>query len=133
MRTVVSGADPVAPIIALMHPAPGPDANPRPAATPPGWYPDPSGAPQQRYWDGVSWSGHAVAPHHAAASAPANRSWIPWTIAAVAVVLALIALLFALINRPGRQGKPGQPGHTSRPAAMAIVSGDGAPSPGRLF
>ena len=26
-----------------------------------GWYPDPSGAPRQRYWDGVQWTGHAPA------------------------------------------------------------------------
>lgn len=25
---------------------------------PAGWYPDPSGAPQQRYWDGRSWTVH---------------------------------------------------------------------------
>jgi len=24
-----------------------------------GWYPDPSGAPRQRYWDGQQWTGHA--------------------------------------------------------------------------
>lgn len=27
----------------------------------PGWYPDPSGAPRQRYWDGRQWTGHAPA------------------------------------------------------------------------
>jgi hypothetical protein len=26
-----------------------------------GWYPDPSGAPRQRYWDGHQWTGHAPA------------------------------------------------------------------------
>ncbi len=27
--------------------------------TPPsGWYPDPSGAPGQRYWDGTAWTEH---------------------------------------------------------------------------
>lgn len=24
----------------------------------PGWYPDPSGSPQQRYWNGTSWTEH---------------------------------------------------------------------------
>ncbi len=28
---------------------------------PAGWYPDPSGAPGQRYWDGQSWTAAAVA------------------------------------------------------------------------
>jgi hypothetical protein len=25
---------------------------------PPGWYPDPSGAPGNRYWDGTGWTPH---------------------------------------------------------------------------
>ncbi|MGO8852570.1 MAG: DUF2510 domain-containing protein [Mycobacterium sp.] len=28
---------------------------------PPGWYPDPSGPPGQRYWDGSNWTEHRVA------------------------------------------------------------------------
>jgi len=28
------------------------------SAHPPGWYPDPSGAPQQRWWDGTQWTQH---------------------------------------------------------------------------
>jgi hypothetical protein len=28
----------------------------------PGWYPDPSGAARQRYWDGQQWTGHAPRP-----------------------------------------------------------------------
>jgi hypothetical protein len=30
--------------------------------TAPGWYPDPSGAPGQRYWDGVAWTDARLAP-----------------------------------------------------------------------
>jgi hypothetical protein len=29
------------------------------STAPRGWYPDPSGAPHQRYWDGKQWTGHA--------------------------------------------------------------------------
>src|SRR5947209_7754317 len=29
---------------------------------PSGWYPDPSGAPQQRYWDGAGWTAHVPPP-----------------------------------------------------------------------
>lgn len=25
-----------------------------------GWYPDPNGAPHQRYWDGAQWTGHTA-------------------------------------------------------------------------
>ena len=39
-----------------------------------GWYPDPSGAPRQRWWDGAQWTAYErdapVAPAPAAPSAP---------------------------------------------------------------
>jgi hypothetical protein len=37
-----------------------PGAPPVPSAPlpPPGWYPDPGGTPQQRYWDGNTWTEH---------------------------------------------------------------------------
>lgn len=37
---------------------------------PAGWYADPSGAPQRRYWDGNAWTDHLAAP----AAAPASAS-----------------------------------------------------------
>ena len=37
--------------------------------TPAGWYPDPDGSQQQRYWDGSQWTQHYAAP--AAGGAPA--------------------------------------------------------------
>lgn len=41
---------------------PAPDfgqSGPPPALLPPaGWYPDPSGRHEQRYWDGKGWTGH---------------------------------------------------------------------------
>ena len=40
---------------------------------PAGWYADPSGTQQQRWWDGTRWTGH-YAPAAAAASAPAAYS-----------------------------------------------------------
>ena len=33
-----------------------PPPPPPPGGPPPGWYPDPGGSPQQRYWDGVRWT-----------------------------------------------------------------------------
>lgn len=31
-------------------------------STPPGWYPDPAGSPQQRWWDGVQWTAQLTGP-----------------------------------------------------------------------
>ncbi|WP_440712091.1 DUF2510 domain-containing protein [Gordonia sp. FQ] len=33
---------------------------PPPPAVPAGWYPDPNGAPLQRYWDGAAWTEHTA-------------------------------------------------------------------------
>jgi hypothetical protein len=41
--------------------AANPAAGPFPAApVPQGWYPDPYGAPAQRWWDGAAWSAHTA-------------------------------------------------------------------------
>jgi hypothetical protein len=41
---------------------------------PAGWYPDPNGSPQQRWWNGQSWT-NDMAP--AAAPAPVNAATMP--------------------------------------------------------
>ena len=90
----------------------------------PGWYPDPSGAPYQRYWDGVAWTAQTAGGYPAVAQHPAKRPpWIPWILAGVAVVLALVILLITWVNRPSRMGQPGQPGQTARPVAMSAPVG----------
>jgi hypothetical protein len=38
--------------------------------TPAGWYPDPNGGPQQRYWDGSQWTNHYAAPAAGPPGAP---------------------------------------------------------------
>lgn len=77
--------------------------------TPAGWYPDPNGTQQQRYWDGSQWTEHYAAPSGGAAPAaagsappvsfggpststvsPAPTSW--WAVPALAV-LALIGAI----------------------------------------
>jgi hypothetical protein len=47
-----------------------------------GWYPDPSGAPRQRYWDGQQWTAHAPAPHALGRSG----LWIALSVIAVVVL-----------------------------------------------
>lgn len=104
-------------IIESMHGDPGY----QPTATPAGWYPDPSGAPIQRYWDGTSWSVHVSSqqsPLGAKSPALQRRSWIPWLVAGVAVFVALCALLTLWAMRPSRQGQPGQPGQRAELHSM---------------
>ena len=83
----------------------------------PGWYPDPSGAPVQRFWDGNAWTAQVAG--YPAAGQQRRPPWIPWIIAGVAVVLALVILLVMWVNRPSRMGQPGQPGETARHSAMS--------------
>jgi hypothetical protein len=61
-----------------------------PPATPPGWYPDPSDAGGQRYWDGSQWTAQ-TAPRVAAGMAPGG---------------------------PGGPGGPGAPGGRTEPLAI---------------
>lgn len=96
-----------------MNPAPGF------RSVPPGWYPDPSGAPLQRFWDGNAWTSQTAAGYPPVGQQP-RPPWIPWIIAGVAVVLVLIALLVAWMMRPSRMGQPGQPGQTSHQVAMSM-------------
>src|SRR4051812_10553546 len=54
--------------------------------TPAGWYPDPSGTPGQKYWDGEQWniddnatdSSDQVAPYLSSAGAPATHGVDPY-------------------------------------------------------
>jgi len=55
------------PVAAEPSPAPAPEPAPAPApepapvvTTPAGWYPDPSGRYELRYWDGTQWTEHVA-------------------------------------------------------------------------
>ena len=66
--------------------------------TPPpaGWYPDPTGAAQQRYWDGQQWTEALAAPTviHVPVAAPPAKDWFQrhpaWTTLIVFWVACMI-------------------------------------------
>jgi len=70
-------------------------------ATPPGWYPDPSGAPQQRWWDGVQWIDRTQTPYTtgpgAAMTAPpatATNTTQIWAIVGIFALQLVVTLAF---------------------------------------
>lgn len=73
-----------------------------------GWYPDPAGTPQLRYWDGTSWTEH-VAP--AAPGTPAPAAW------------EASAQASGFASAPGARGATGTPaGFGRRMVAFLIDS-----------
>lgn len=48
-------------------------------AAQPGWYPDPNGAPQLRYWDGQQWTEALAAPTIIYIQPPQPRAALGWT------------------------------------------------------
>ena len=53
-----------------------PSAAPNPPATPEGWYPDPSGDHELRWWDGAQWTQN-VSDHGKTSTAPVTVSTVP--------------------------------------------------------
>jgi uncharacterized Tic20 family protein len=72
-----------------------PPASEAQAAAPPGWYPDPSGGPWQRYWTGAAWTEHTIPPQEPAASSGDPKRW------AVAAHLSALAGLVIGFNFVG--------------------------------
>ena len=64
---------------------------------PQGWYPDPHGSSELRWWDGTTWTGYTTA---ATAPAPGrrHRRW-PW-IAGAGALVAVLLLVVALVVVP---------------------------------
>src|SRR3954468_13297307 len=97
-----------------------------PTGTPPaGWYPDPSGSGQQRYWDGQQWAAPVQAPvavqpqpgYYQPVAAPAaakkqfwKRGWF--------ITLAVIVLLIA-IAQSMNGGSPTPADHAGHKAVSA--------------
>ena len=54
-------------------------SQPSPQAHPPGWYPDPFGRHENRWWDGGRWSEHVSSHGRQAVDAPVGASPVPTT------------------------------------------------------
>ena len=72
-----------------------PPANTPPSETPAGWYPDHTGEPRMRWWDGSAWSDHVTEPSIAApaASAAPLRNTVPATTPTGNVFIWILVLL----------------------------------------
>jgi peptidyl-prolyl cis-trans isomerase B (cyclophilin B) len=60
----------------------------------PGWYPDPSGAPQSRWWDGTAWT----AATQLDTSAPTARSTGPTAALAVGIGALVVLMVLAVLG-----------------------------------
>lgn len=82
---------------------------------PPGWYPDPSGQPGQRYWDGSAWHGTVPAPPRRQRKT-VERKVLLAVGGSIAVVIAISVL--------GDNGdkKPGTPTTTTAASASPAPS-----------
>jgi Protein of unknown function (DUF2510)/Septum formation len=84
-----------------------------PSPPPAGWYPDPSGAPVQRYWDGTAWTAGEAPMATSPQQSPRNGLGIAALVLGIigvvvgiipfffwlAVILGVIGLIFGFIGR----------------------------------
>ena len=69
--------------------------------TPPGWYPDPSGAPGTRYWDGNQWTDRAIGspPSGKSSRTPVQRVEILLAILVIVAVASVAGfILFHMVS-----------------------------------
>ncbi len=93
--------------------------------TPAGWYPDPSGGPQQRYWDGAQWTDQVQA--HAAPAAPEppkkKRHWCRWVAAGI-VLLIVVAAIASPSDESGDSASSGDAASSSSSSASGGDAGE---------
>jgi Domain of unknown function (DUF4352)/Protein of unknown function (DUF2510) len=68
------------------------------APTPAGWYPDPSGAPGQRYWDGAQWTQPRPVAHMPMSKMSKVWAWVAGIVAALAVGAWMVAGISSSVN-----------------------------------
>ena len=79
--------------------SPAPEAPPLPFDVPAGWYDDPRGAQQYRYWDGVGWTDHVVpappgqVPGIAGTGSARRGKSRAWVVALLILAAFLVALV----------------------------------------
>jgi hypothetical protein len=61
----------------------------------PGWYPDPDGTGMPRYWNGMAWTDHKVAPAPCSPELPKKQKWLflGGVIAGILVLAAVGAMM----------------------------------------
>jgi hypothetical protein len=92
----------------------------------PGWYPDPSGAPGKRYFDGVQWTGAiAAAPPTTSPGISRTQKW--WFLGLAIAGTLTIGLLAALGKDVGKDIPPD--GHTPGTGSGYAAPGSPAEAP----
>ena len=98
----------------------------------PGWYPDPSGAPGKRYFDGRDWTVYLADPrgttHAPVAPWPSRRRIPTWCWIAVVVVLMVIVAVIG--NRLASSGNQQVASPSTTSPALAAPSSTQPPSVG---
>lgn len=96
-----------------------------PPSPPPGWYPDPSGTPNTRYWDGQQWGPAAPStpPPAVAPAAPPKKK------TSTGRIIAIIAAVFVGLIILGSIGNHDKQPTTSTSTSSASTPGSSAETP----
>jgi hypothetical protein len=96
----------------------------------PGWYPDPTGAPGQKYWDGHAW--HMAVPSAGPVTTSKGKPWL-WVLLVPVLFFGGCAALIAIGSSsnssdvPGAQPANPSPARTAAPASPAPATPTVAP------